>query len=199
MAFEKGDLAHQETTISNDKAIPATHVEHDHRASADGTVVDEHTNNGKNKTDGLGRRQSHKVDLISNTNARLANPLGDLSDEECMAKAADFAKAHNLPVEAFTKGGLLAKRPTKFEFMKNLTETDKETLRAEVEHPYRQPSILYQLVIACSVAAAVQGMDESVISGAQVSSFTRLSCHWAWLTYIALLSSSIRYQLDNLG
>ena len=171
MAFEKGDLAHQESTIRNDKDIPAAHVEHQQRASADGTVVDDHTNtnNGKNKTDGLGRRQSHKVDLISNTNARLANPLGDLSDEECMAKAADFAKAHNLPVDAFTKGGLLAKRPTKFEFMKNLTEADKEALRVEVEHPYRQPSILYQLVIACSVAAAVQGMDESVISGAQVS------------------------------
>jgi hypothetical protein len=181
MAFEKTDVAHQEDTINNDKTIPTSHVEdqdqdqnHGQRASAEGTVVGDHTHHpGKTFTsDGLDRRQSHKVDLISNTNARLANPLGDLSDEECMTKAAEFAKTHNLPVEAFTKGGLLAKRPSKFEFMTQLTESDKEKLRAEVEHPYRQPKILYQLVIACSVAAAVQGMDESVISGAQVSQKT---------------------------
>lgn len=116
----------------------------------------------------LGRKESHKVDLISNTNAKLANPLGDLTDQEVMDNAAAFAAANNLPVEAFRKGGLVAKRPNAFEKMSILTEDDKAKLRREITHPYSQTKTLYNLVIACSVAAAVQGMDESVISGAQL-------------------------------
>ena len=116
----------------------------------------------------LGRKESHKVDLISNTNAKLANPLGDLTDEEVMDNAAAFAAANNLPVEVFRRGGLVAKRPNGFEKMSILTEKDKERLRREITHPYSQTKTLYNLVIACSVAAAVQGMDESVISGAQL-------------------------------
>ncbi|OXB38861.1 hypothetical protein LQV05_004016 [Cryptococcus neoformans] len=116
----------------------------------------------------LGRKESHKVDLISNTNAKLANPLGDLTDQEVMDNAAAFAAANNLPVEAFRKGGLVAKRPNAFEKMSILTADDKAKLRREITHPYSQTKTLYNLVIACSVAAAVQGMDESVISGAQL-------------------------------
>lgn len=145
------------------KVATAAHVEDNGRMSTDRTVV------GEGDHGNLGRRQSHKVDLVSNANAKLANPLGDLTDRECIKKAEAFAMENDLPVEAFTKGGLLAKRPTKFEFMEGLSDTDKELLRNEIAHPYHQPKVLYHLVIACSIAAAVQGMDESVISGAQAS------------------------------
>ncbi|WWD16093.1 hypothetical protein CI109_100518 [Kwoniella shandongensis] len=129
------------------------------RPSGDGTVIgSEH----------FGRKEAHKPALNSNANARLANPLGDLSDEEVMENAAAFAAANNLPVEAFRKGGLVAKRPNGFEKMAILSEQDKEKLRHEISHKYDQPWVLYNLVIACSVAAAVQGMDESVISGGQI-------------------------------
>ncbi|KAK4686393.1 hypothetical protein P7C73_g3738, partial [Tremellales sp. Uapishka_1] len=114
------------------------------------------------------RKSSHKPDLVSNATARLANPLGDLTDEEVSRNAAAFAEANNLPVEAFRKGGLVAKNPGGFERQKLLTEEDKIVLRREITHRYHQPWILYNLVVACSVAAAVQGMDESVISGAQL-------------------------------
>lgn len=127
-------------------------------ASHDGTIVD----------DGLGRRQSHKPDLVSNANARLANPLQDLSEAEVMQQAGAFAEANNLPVETFRKGALLAKSPSKWESITSLTDAEREVVKREKTHPYDQPKVLYNLVIACSVAAAVQGMDESVISGAQL-------------------------------
>jgi hypothetical protein len=137
--------------------------------SMDGTVVGDHAAKGIAKHgETLGRTTSHKPDLVSNANARLANPLGDLTDEEVMANAAEFARVNNLPVDVFRKGGLIAKRPSRFEMMKELDEADKEVLRREITHKWDQPRILYNLVIACSVAAAVQGMDESVISGAQL-------------------------------
>ncbi|TYJ56663.1 hypothetical protein B9479_002593 [Cryptococcus floricola] len=148
-------------------------------AMVDGKPVTQHVEGGSEKPalasensddhHPLARKKSHKVDLISNTNAKLANPLGDLTDEEVMENAAAFAAANNLPVEAFRKGGVLAKRPHAFEKLAILDEEDKARLRFEVEHPYRsQTWQLYNMVIACSVAAAVQGMDESVISGAQL-------------------------------
>lgn len=138
--------------------------------SMDGTVVSERggVQKGKEGGGGLARHVSHKPDLVSNSNARLANPLGDLTDEEVMNNAAEFARANNLDVDLFRKGGLIAKRPSRFEMMSELSEQDKEVLRREITHKWDQPWILYNLVIACSVAAAVQGMDESVISGAQL-------------------------------
>lgn len=134
------------------------HVEKD-RPSADGTFVD----------NGLRRQSTHKPDLISNTTARLANPLGDLTEAEVQEQAAAFAAENNLPVDIFRKGGLLAKSPQKWDQIPDLTETERKALHTEVTHKYSQPFVLYNLVIACSVAAAVQGMDESVISGAQLS------------------------------
>lgn len=41
-------------------------------------------------------------------------------------------------------------------------------LRREVTHKWDQPAALYWLVVCCSMAAAVQGMDESVINGANL-------------------------------
>lgn len=128
----------------------------DNRPSADGTVVGE--------GNGLRRQSTHKPDLVSNTNARLANPLGDLSEEEVQQQAREFAQANDLPVDSFMKGALLAKSPHKWRNVKGLSDGDRRALEREVTHKYDQPWTLYNLVIACSVAAAVQGMDESVIS-----------------------------------
>lgn len=126
------------------------------RPSADGTFVNPDTN--------LRRRSTHKPDLVSNTNARLANPLGDLTEDEVQAQATEFASANNLPVDVFRKGALIAKAPQKWRSVPGLTDAERNALEREVTHKYSQPFVLYNLVIACSVAAAVQGMDESVIS-----------------------------------
>lgn len=49
-----------------------------------------------------------------------------------------------------------------------LDEEDKTWLRRETSHRWDQPRTLYGLVVLCSMAAAVQGMDESVVNGAQL-------------------------------
>lgn len=129
----------------------------DTRPSAEGTFV-----NGGEAI--MRRRSTHKPDLVSNTNARLANPLGDLTEAEAQQQAGEFAQANNLPVDVFRKGALLAKAPQKWHKMTGLTDEERTALERETTHKYDQPWVLYNLVIACSVAAAVQGMDESVIS-----------------------------------
>ncbi|KAF9008009.1 hypothetical protein BDQ17DRAFT_1388925 [Cyathus striatus] len=103
-------------------------------------------------------------------NAKLANPLAGISHEQLILDAAAFAKLHGLGkhVELFQKGALVAQDPLKFDALSLLTSEDKEILRSELSNRWKQPKMLYYLVILCSVAAAVQGMDETVINGANL-------------------------------
>lgn len=117
------------------------------KPSMDGTVVGSEKNEVNYvQSEKLGRKVSHKPELGENVNAKLANPLGDLTDEEVMRNAAEFAQANDLPVDWFKKGAVLAKRPWKFEELSQLDEEDRAKLREERDHPYRQPKILYNLV-----------------------------------------------------
>jgi len=66
------------------------------------------------------------------------------------------------------KGALVAQDPQAFESIALLDEDDKYYLRREITHKYSQTRTLYYMVVMSSLAAAVQGMDESVINGAQI-------------------------------
>ncbi|KAH8995253.1 hypothetical protein EDB86DRAFT_1186773 [Lactarius hatsudake] len=118
------------------------------------------------------RHASHiQVDnAISNINVKLANPLAGLSHEELVASGAEFARTHGLGhlEEEFKKGALAAQDPLAFENVPYFTEDDKKIFRRELTHRWDHPGTLYHLVILCSVAAAVQGMDQAVINGANL-------------------------------
>ncbi|KAJ8468921.1 hypothetical protein ONZ45_g17067 [Pleurotus djamor] len=105
-----------------------------------------------------------------NVNAKLANPLAGIPHEQLMDDAEAFAKSHGLAElsDVFRKAALVAQDPLAFESLPQLSEEDKECLRRELTHRWDQPKMLYYLVVLCSVAAAVQGMDETVINGAQL-------------------------------
>ncbi|KAF9451301.1 H(+)-myo-inositol cotransporter [Macrolepiota fuliginosa MF-IS2] len=109
-------------------------------------------------------------DKVRRLNAKLANPLAGLSYERLITDGETFAREHGLEdmTELFKKGALVAQDPLGFEDLSLLTEQDKQALREEITHKWKQPKMLYYLVILCSMAAAVQGMDESVINGANL-------------------------------
>ncbi|KAI0949652.1 hypothetical protein AcW1_009196 [Taiwanofungus camphoratus] len=122
-------------------------------------------------SDGSLKEEIRHIDNIaSNPNAKLANPLEGIPHEKLMDDAATFANSYGLGhlTELFKKGALVAQDPTAFETLPFLDDADKEVLRREVTHKWRQPAQLYYLVILCSMAACVQGMDESVINGANL-------------------------------
>ncbi|KAI0267080.1 hypothetical protein BC834DRAFT_822948 [Gloeopeniophorella convolvens] len=115
-------------------------------------------------------RPIHVDNAVTNINAKLANPLAGLSHDQLIADGAEFARTHGLEhlVEEFKKGALVAQDPLVFESLPYLTEADKNIFRREITHRWDQPKTLYYLVILCSVAACVQGMDEAVINGANL-------------------------------
>ncbi|KDQ57679.1 hypothetical protein JAAARDRAFT_178048 [Jaapia argillacea MUCL 33604] len=114
--------------------------------------------------------QHHQNVHVENVDAKLANPLEGIPHDQLMADAEDFAKVHGLAhlTEEFKKGALVAQNPTGFESIAYLSDEDKNVLRRELTHKWDHPWQLYYLVILCSVAAAVQGMDEAVINGANL-------------------------------
>lgn len=111
----------------------------------------------KRRTTSTGARLSLNEE---NVNAKLANPLAGIPQDQLLADAESFAKQRGLGhlVEEFKKGALVAQDPTGFEQIEYLDEEDKEALRRELTHRWDQPVQLYWLVVMCSVAAAVQGV-----------------------------------------
>ncbi|GAA6021550.1 hypothetical protein JCM10207_005064 [Rhodosporidiobolus poonsookiae] len=112
----------------------------------------------------------HLTTVGKNVNALLENPLQGISHERLEAMGRAFAREKGLNEfeDEFAKGAQVAQDPLAFESLMLLNEADKEVLRDEVNHKWRQPWQLYSLVICCSMAAAIQGMDESVTNGANL-------------------------------
>ncbi|KAG2137881.1 uncharacterized protein EDB93DRAFT_1090963 [Suillus bovinus] len=107
---------------------------------------------------------------VSNANAKLSNPLNGIPYDRLMADVEIFAEekglTHLLP--ELEKGALLAQDPTCHDRLDKFSQEDKRILTEEVEHKWRQTPMLYYMVVMSSLAAAVQGMDEAVINGAQI-------------------------------
>ena len=72
-------------------------------------------------------------------------------------------------VPLLRKGALVAQDPPAFESVEDLDDVEREALRNEVLHRWRQPLALYVTVILCSVGAAVQGWDQTGSNGANLS------------------------------
>ncbi|KAF4981053.1 hypothetical protein FDECE_17762 [Fusarium decemcellulare] len=114
------------------------------------------------------RRRSSTVDP-DNLAAAFENPLSIKTKEELMVDVEEFCRKFDLMDfhEDFRKGALVAQSPRQAQHMPELSPEDKEVLKREHTHRWSQPFTLYWLCVMCSLAAAVQGMDETVNNGAQ--------------------------------
>ena len=72
-------------------------------------------------------------------------------------------------VALLQRSALVAQDPPGFENVKELEPLEREALRNEVLHKWRQPRALYFTVILCSIGAAVQGWDQTGSNGANLS------------------------------
>ncbi|KAK8087032.1 hypothetical protein PG994_002006 [Apiospora phragmitis] len=110
--------------------------------------------------------------------AKLENPLRGLSAAELARRGAEFCARHGLTAEddvrAFRLGAVIAGNRNQYEYDAvvmpdglRLTDREREVLGREVTHKWSQPTMLYAVIVICSLCAAVQGMDETVVNGAQ--------------------------------
>lgn len=88
-----------------------------------------------------------------------------------MQDVENYAKEHNLEdiLPLLRKGALAAQNPAGIDHIPELDETDRAFLHAEITHKWRQPKILYFTIILNSIAAAIQGWDQTGSNGANLS------------------------------
>lgn len=96
------------------------------------------------------------------------NILSQYSEAQVMQMGRNYALKHNLDPELFGRAAVLARTPDAYEDMELLTAQEKAGLHKEATKKWHVPSKLFQVIALGSMAAAVQGMDESVINGANL-------------------------------
>jgi len=130
-----------------------------------------HENVHEDSEKGSSREFKDHLDLAYNVNAKIQNPLHGISHDKLLAQVHSFAHEHDMKdiLGHLQKGALLAQNPGKVESIKELDESDLEVIRREKTHKWSQPRDLYLTVIICSLAAAVQGWDQTGSNGANLS------------------------------
>jgi hypothetical protein len=98
-----------------------------------------------------------------------------MNDKDVMEDAASLAMRQGLGAiqDEFKMGALIAKstldNPDGFERLSNINDELMESLRHEQRSPYKSlPLMQYLLAALCAGCAIVQGMDQTIINGAQV-------------------------------
>ncbi|KAI1646487.1 uncharacterized protein F4817DRAFT_316729 [Daldinia loculata] len=103
--------------------------------------------------------------------AKLENPLAGLSPTQLAQRGEEFCAKHGLTdaddIRAFRLGAMIAGNLNKYDTVDELTDREREVLDREITHKWSNPKMLYAVIVNCSLCAAVQGMDETVVNGAQ--------------------------------
>ncbi|KAF1991320.1 putative MFS sugar transporter [Aulographum hederae CBS 113979] len=144
------------------------------------SASDEHTTEHHEKPDGAITPRNASITMSAadrarrNINAKLQNPLDEFSDAQLKDMGAAYCREHAIgeldDVRAFQLGAILAKDPSRYEKLEkyDVTPEEMEVLRKEFTNRWSQPKLLYLVIVLCSTCAAVQGMDETVVNGAQL-------------------------------
>ena len=108
---------------------------------------------------------------VLTTGCRVRNPLVDIPKAQLLADVAAFVTEHGLEAEKdlLIKGALAAQSPAFLDDIVELDDADRNVLRAEVTNRWRLPKMLYLTIILNSVAAAIQGWDQTGSNGANLT------------------------------
>ncbi|KAF2685316.1 putative MFS monosaccharide transporter [Lentithecium fluviatile CBS 122367] len=121
------------------------------------------------------KRRASIAELTDNTEGEIRNPLVGIPKDQLLRDVEIFAKEHDLEAEAplLYKGALAAQSPLALDDIEELDETDRIVLREEVTHRFKLPRTLYVTIILNSIAAAIQGWDQTGSNGANLTFSTR--------------------------
>jgi Na+/melibiose symporter-like transporter len=110
--------------------------------------------------------------LRANINAKIANPLAGFTHAELATKGEEYVRKYQIgdeeDIRAFRLGAILAQDPNMHDTVDGISAEESEALSREISHKWSQPRLLYLVIVLCSTCAAVQGMDETVVNGAQI-------------------------------
>jgi hypothetical protein len=94
---------------------------------------------------------------------RIRNPLVGIPRATLLADVEAFATENGLEefLPELRKGALVAQSPKAFDSIPELDDSEREFLREEQTHRWRHTKTLYVTIILNSIAAAIQGWDQT--------------------------------------
>ncbi|ODV81463.1 arabinose-proton symporter [Suhomyces tanzawaensis NRRL Y-17324] len=98
--------------------------------------------------------------------AERGNVLAQYTEDQVMQMGRHYASKHGMDSELFARAAAVSRSPQGFNSMPFLSEEEKIGLNLEETKKWHIPPKLFAVIALGSMAAAVQGMDESVINGA---------------------------------
>ncbi|KAJ9132423.1 hypothetical protein NKR23_g11209 [Pleurostoma richardsiae] len=145
----------------------ADHISRVERVDSDDTkdgVVDEHLERGFGP---------NVIDINTNLEARIQNPLEGIPREQLMRDVEVFAREKGLEEQLplLRKGALIAQDPDNYDNITGdeaLTEDERVAIYNEVHHKWHLPKRLFLTIATCSIGAAVQGWDQTGSNGATI-------------------------------
>ncbi|KAK2823859.1 hypothetical protein FQN49_007549, partial [Arthroderma sp. PD_2] len=116
-------------------------------------------------------RKQSIVEFTENVTGEIKNPLADIPRGQLLEDVRNFAREFDLQdiIPLLEKGALVAQNPREFESLPELDEDDRKCLREEVTHRWKLPWGLYYTIFLNSIAAAIQGWDQTGSNGANLS------------------------------
>ncbi|KAK9417522.1 putative Major facilitator superfamily (MFS) profile domain-containing protein [Seiridium unicorne] len=145
--------------------VDVERTELEHIRSRDNTVDGHHPSNLDPRLDPEERKRLE-------ASAKLENPLAGLSQSELGRRGEEFCAKHGFneeeDIRAFKLGAMIAGNMNKYDTVDGLNDREKKVLDREITHKWSNPNMLYAVIVICSLCAAVQGMDETVVNGAQI-------------------------------
>ncbi|KAH7071357.1 D-xylose-proton symporter [Paraphoma chrysanthemicola] len=117
------------------------------------------------------KRRESVARLTANIEGEVRNPLVGIPKAQLLADVRAFAQENGLEAEEplLVKGALFAQSPTLFEEIEELEEADRIAIREEFTNRFKLPRTLYLTIVLNSVAAAIQGWDQTGSNGANLT------------------------------
>jgi hypothetical protein len=127
----------------------------------DKTVVD-HQSNRNPSYDSTVHGEQDEERRRRELNLKIANPLGGYNAQQLGDMGEQYCRENQLgeddDIRAFRLGAQVAKDPLRAAEVEGLTEEERRIFQDEVDHRWRQPKLLYLVIVLSSTCAAVQGM-----------------------------------------
>ncbi|EIT72927.1 hypothetical protein BDV35DRAFT_404842 [Aspergillus flavus] len=112
-----------------------------------------------------------QVDVTVQGPIDIENPLSGIPRDQLLRDVEDYAQEYDLHdiLPLLKKGALVAQRPNQYDDIPELSPEDRQYLRQETTNRWKHPWALYYTIILNSIAAAIQGWDQTGSNGANLT------------------------------
>lgn len=150
-------------------AVPEKKVDVAEDGGGTGTFQDEMRKQSIFSSDA--HRKKSMAGLTENVTGEIKNPLVGIPKAQLLQDVENFATEYDLTdiLPDLQKGALVAQSPRHLENITELDDSDRLILAEETSHRWKHPRILYVTIILNSIAAAIQGWDQTGSNGANLT------------------------------